>query len=248
MRTVLAFLLVVSFAALVAGCGAPSATDVLKNTAAAYKNAKTIAMEEDIRNEMQWGKTHNSQAMSGVLRFERPDKMRMEVSGQGMRYVLMCDGKKTYMYDNQTRTWRAFPKQVAKSAFSLPGVKVLTESDPFKGVKNAKVIGSENVGGVDTYVVQFDMPNEMKMKGTYSGKLWVGKKDWLIRKSESAMKMDMGGPSSGGSTAGRPTGSMSTTMTVVMRKIQVNSRIDPALFSPPKNVKVTPLQMPSGGG
>jgi outer membrane lipoprotein-sorting protein len=220
------------------GCGKPTPQDAMTKTVAAYKNLQSLSLKDDSSMEQSMGSQKNSIVRKITLLYQKPDKIRenMDVTGMGSM-IIIKNGDKTYANQGQVKMWMVFGGEQAKNAMKGQdpiGVSIyslLMDSDPFKGIKDAKLIGSEKVGDVDTWVVEFGIAPPPGVTGKMSQKIWIGKKDWLLRKKAMTAELRV---------QGMPSAAI-LTETDKIDVVAVNGKIAAPQFAPPAGAKIMDL-------
>ncbi|MDO8683470.1 MAG: DUF2092 domain-containing protein [Armatimonadota bacterium] len=240
--------------AAIAGCAKPTAKQALEKTTAAYKKLDSVKMQGSSGAEFRVGGQWEARGSDVTIYFQKPNKVRQESKGTNQP-VVISDGKKAYLYYKQDNAYVEAPASVVLGNItgSQAGVSMLAliiNKDPFKGVKNPKMIGDERLGAVDTYVVEYQPAKKLGMPGMEKAKvterIWIGKQDWLVHKRvmtanipKEVMKGQM--PPGAGDQGAR------LTFTADVSDLKVGAKIPSAQFMPPKNAKAIsphPMGMP----
>lgn len=216
------------------GCGKPTPQDAMTKTVAAYKNLQTLSVKGDSKMEQSMGAQKNNMSRKVALMYQKPDKVRESMDVTGGTITLIKNGGKVYA-NAGPGGWMVFNGEQGEGAFKqqdITGVyRLLTEPDPFKGVKDAKLVGDERVGDVDTWVVEFAITPPSGVTGKMSQKIWVGKKDWLLRKKVMTAEVTVQGMPS----------AIKQTQTDLIEVVAADGKIDAAQFSPPAGAKITTM-------
>jgi peroxiredoxin/outer membrane lipoprotein-sorting protein len=241
----------------------PMVKDVLDRMAAVYKSAKTLRMEGTVHASLTMGreKQHTQGPLS--VTFARPNKMKL-IQGSGDTEVMfVSNGKTMYGYSGKTNAYQkgSAPKRLTddpsmgRGTVSTP--LLLDGRNIYPVMKNPKLLPSEKIGGVDTYVVQYT-PNVPMMPGaTTVEKIWIGKNDLLIRqimtsRTISAAAMRQVAKSSGvGQPKNMPKDALVITQKTVVASINIDEPVPASAFkfSPPKGATLfspTKMQTPPG--
>jgi outer membrane lipoprotein-sorting protein len=245
--------LVAAAVASVAGCGkAPSAKQVLDNSAAAYQSVKSITIDGDNGVEVRQGGQFQSRGSEISIKYQKPSKLRQDMPGG--QPTIIIDGKKGYVYfKTPQNNYIEGPgdmifKNLTSGQSAASMLTLLNSKNPFEGAKSPKLLSSEQVNGVDTYVVEFEPGNKPAMPGLEKAKIierdWIGKSDWLVRKREIVAEVPKEVMSQQTPPGAPPTEGATFTFSAEVRKLEANGSIDAAQFAPPKDAKrINPQQM-----
>lgn len=227
--------------------------DVLDRVSEVYRSAKTLQMDGTIFASMRLaGKVETKQdAIS--LRFERPNKLRL-VSGSGQHNVtVVSTGKNLYTYVADEKLYSKAPAPVDLTKTPQPQgqgmntLALLSGNDISPYIKNAKLLPSEKIDGMDTYVIGYSRtitrpggPDGKKMVrvGKIEEKTWIGKQDFLIRQMSSTHTMSAQALSQIGQGK-KPSGPLVVSQKTLFRTITANAQIPGSSFkfTPPAGAK-----------
>jgi len=190
--------LVVAVAVALAGCGgggdggkegAPPAATIVRSTAAATAAVRSFHFGFEIDNAPPNRPGLNLTFADGDIVV--PDRLRARVagtlSGLSIRSELIFVGDQHYLKDPISGRWRKLDAETSPIAFFDPAKGVLTV---IRGARDVELVGSETVGGVDTYHVEgvVEARDVTPILGNEpSGRLvdlelWMGKEDSILRR------------------------------------------------------------------
>lgn len=188
----------------------------------------------------------NKTALTSLsLKFARPNRMNLRFSRGKETMQVVTDGKKQFVYDSNAKQYQELPapKDISKAAAQAGGgistISLLAGAKLDSFIKSAKLVGSESVGGVDSYVIEYTVPAK-GMPGLVSKeKLWIGKKDGLVYQivtTGTASAKAMAAHAKKG--AKPPKGPLVITQKAITQNIAMNAAISPSTFkfSAPKGV------------
>jgi outer membrane lipoprotein-sorting protein len=234
MRKLRVFQLLLIFGLVAASISATAAeltaTEVLQKMVSASKNTKTFQATYDLSISM--GPSFSFDAPLAVA-FEKPNKFRIEVTNSPMAMTMVSDGTKFYQYIQmlqQVQVSQA-PKDFdqagtnMQSQFKIAGMGFFSPADNAKALeslsKSAKLFGTRQLDGRNTYVLQMSVPNIGLMK------YWVGTQDYRAYRVEVSPDANM--ISSTGQAMALP--GMDIKFTMSARELKVDQPISSDVFS-----------------
>lgn len=236
-------------AVLLAGCAKPpTAKEILGKTAAAYKQVKSMKVEADNSERIEVDGQWQSRGNLVLSEYQKPDKIRQQSVGQELP-SMVTDGKKAFYYHQPLEGYISIPpenvvKVLTGDQGGVHALRFLLEKEPFKDVKNVKLMRSEKLGDVDAYVVEFSPDKAAPPPGMEKAKivvqLWVGKEDFLVRKGMMIAKESKTDKKTGKHTAILTVGSE-------VKEMTVGPTISASRFALPKDAKMAELPKQPGG-
>ncbi len=162
----------------------PTAKDILTKAAATYASAKTLQMQGVLRVTQSMGKEKQSDERPIALDYKRPNSMRLEMGKGNESQISLMDGVNAYVYFPAEKMYmkRPAPKDAFGKRESIKDLStqvLLAGNDISSIAKKAKLIGSEKINGVDTYIIEHTIESHGG-GSTIKQKVWVGKSDYLI--------------------------------------------------------------------
>lgn len=170
----------------------PTAKDVLVRMAEVYKSVSNLKMDGTIYASMHLAGEVKTDEGPVTLRFKRPNKLRL-VTGRGENSVtIVSNGKHLYAYVAREKLYQKSP--APKNLTDAPQIggdglntlALLDGRDISGFIRSAKLLSSEKLNGVDTYVISHTMQMDRDAKSSVKEKIWIGKKDFLIRQISSS--------------------------------------------------------------
>jgi peroxiredoxin/outer membrane lipoprotein-sorting protein len=169
----------------------PTAKAIINRTAQTYKGIKTLQMDVEIQASQAIGKEKRNNTANISLSLERPNKMKMVTNTGSIGSTMVTDGKHAYAYSPSVNQYQEIPapKDVfgggQKGKGDLSTMDLLAGKDVNHIANKAKLVKSEKIGGVDTYLI------EAVLDQTPSGSItkertWIGKNDSLIYRTETS--------------------------------------------------------------
>ena len=224
----------------------PTARDVLERMAAVYKTAKTFRLEAIIHTSESAGGKKQSLTTPITMEFARPNKMRIVTESRGRSVTLVSNGKDIYTYLPSARIYRKGPapktisgtQTAVETGITTPALLDGRDITPY--LKTAKLLPSEKVNGVDTYVISYS-PLDGKRPGlSINQRIWVGKSDFLIRQMISTRKISASALAKHPGTARMPKVPLVISQRTTVRTVSANVSIPESTFHfvPPPGAKL----------
>ena len=146
---------------------AQDSQEIIKNVQAAYENITDAKAVFTQTIKSSGGKANSS---SGTIYIKKTNKYRIEAGGQ----IIITDGQTSWSYSPKK-------KQVIVDNYKDDGNTFSPNKFLFNYPQNfySDLDGEDNVGGIDCYVIKLSPRSSGSVK---SAKIWIDKKDYLIRK------------------------------------------------------------------
>jgi chaperone LolA len=146
---------------------AQDSQEIIKNVQAAYENITDAKAVFTQTIKSSGGKANSS---SGTIYIKKTNKYRIEAGGQ----IIITDGQTSWSYSPKK-------KQVIVDNYKDDGNTFSPNKFLFNYPQNfySDLDGDDNVGGIDCYVIKLSPRSSGSVK---SAKIWIDKKDYLIRK------------------------------------------------------------------
>jgi len=225
---------------LLSGCGRPTPQQILERVRKTYSTATDFQQSSRVTLSVGKGGKEATFSSKSSLAFRRPNRVRFE-SGRPFSTLLVCDGKKLYVYLKrfQAVIERAAPKDLKALRRSDEG-RFLTSfpSDiDFRSLLAGEKVSGKLRGlrlepgmpvleGQRTYVLRanFRLSGAPKLEpnvGPGTQTFWIGSRDWLIRKIEIRLPWRRKGKG----------GAHELTMIEVVRRPRRNSGVTASVFA-----------------
>jgi peroxiredoxin/outer membrane lipoprotein-sorting protein len=216
----------------------PSAKDVLKKTQEVYKSLRTLSIDGTAKVTKTIDKNSKSTSGKLLIRFARPNKIRLE-SGAGKESTIsVCDGSKLWLYraDINRYAKTAAPAKISEMLGGSLTIKLLEGADVASRSANAKLLGVENLAGKQCFVIEGRIEEPLLKGGSAVTKLWIGRDDYLIRRMRVVNSIP---PEAFPEGQPRPKSTLVVAQEAVFKKIVANAAIKPSTFRfvPPVGAK-----------
>lgn len=174
---------------------------ILKQAAFAYQKLDTY--RDNFTAVLTIPATFSEMPLSVMVAFKRPNKIIVESKGPMGKDIICSDGKNMWTYSSLLNAYRKEKAQrklpvkknldpmIASAVKSSICLDLILSEDPYQtlmeGVKTAKLLGSEEIYGRPTYLIEMEQETE----GPFGEErvpsrlqLWIEKENYLILKSK----------------------------------------------------------------
>lgn len=227
---------------------------ILSRTSGLYHTASTLVMAGTDQQTAVTGKQVEKQDAKLSMKFAHPNKMRIVVTTPQSSLTMTSDGKKAQVYEAVSKQFQESeaPATLAGAiGGNIPAKTIITlfgGTNVSTFMKDAKLVGSENLAGMDCYIVAYPSPTPFQPGVATEERIWISKKDGLIRKifAKTVLPAQPAAP-------GQPAVETVVTQTTTIKSVELGKPLAPSVFAlmkpkaQPQSASPAPRPMPSRG-
>jgi outer membrane lipoprotein-sorting protein len=220
------------------------ATAILNAMLKTYDTLGAFEQRSNHMTESDFNGRKNRKQTSVHFAYRKPNKFLYKVAEPQQGVTVVCDGKSVWIYSVFFKQYIVKdPPRDMRSAAEVLGSWGRTYMDafafiqgdtPFRDVRNVRLTGTTTIGQTPVYIVELQgIPRELHLP-TGTTRLFIGKRDHLLYKSETRAQRTSSPAGPGDQKA-----KMEMLMTKSHSAMKINGPISDAtfVFHPPANAR-----------